>query len=158
MLSFPRRRSPRAKSASSAPSFALFLPSRQHSTTSIVDEKCCLFQEGGHLGANLPPLDPVSPHFSPPVRIQRHQLLARNAVFSNKEVTSRHICLLRTQFRPFLPSRQHSMTSSSRIYENRTIGLLESTHLKLTQLKQISPRNSAFIHGSLKATLFLVPD
>ena len=47
---------------------------------------------------------------------------------------------------------------SSRIYENRTIGLLESTHLKLTQLKQISPRNSALTHGSLKVTLFLVLD
>ena len=39
-----------------------------------VDEKSCLFQEGGHLGPNLPPLDPVSPHFSPPVGIQRHHL------------------------------------------------------------------------------------
>ena len=47
---------------------------------------------------------------------------------------------------------------SSRIYENRTFGLLEPTHLKLTQLKQISPRNSALTHGSLKVTLFLVPD
>ena len=74
MLSFPRRRSPRAKSASSAPSFALFLPSRQHSTTSIVDEKCCLYQEGGRLGPNLTPLDPVWPHFSPSVSIQRHHL------------------------------------------------------------------------------------
>ena len=39
----------------------------------IVDDKCCLFQEGGHLGPNLPPPDPVSPHFSPPDSIQRHQ-------------------------------------------------------------------------------------
>ena len=39
-----------------------------------VDEKCCLFQEGGHLGPNLPPPDPVSPHFSPPDSIQRHHL------------------------------------------------------------------------------------
>ena len=51
-----------------------------------------------------------------------------------------------------------SVCLSSRIYENRTIGLLEPTHLKLTQLKQISPRNSALTHGSLKVTLFLVPD
>ena len=39
-----------------------------------VDDKCCLFQEGGHLGPNLPPPDPVSPHFSPPDSIQRHHL------------------------------------------------------------------------------------
>ena len=47
---------------------------------------------------------------------------------------------------------------SSRIYENRTSGLLEATHLKLTQLKYILPRNSALTHGSLKVTLLLVPD
>ena len=39
-----------------------------------VDEKCCLFQEGGHLGPNLPPPDPVSPHFTPLDSIQRHHL------------------------------------------------------------------------------------
>ena len=74
VLSFPRRRSPWGKSASSGQSFAPFLPSRQHSTTSIVDEKCCLYQEGGRLGPNLTPLDPVWPHFSPSVSIQRHHL------------------------------------------------------------------------------------
>ena len=47
---------------------------------------------------------------------------------------------------------------SSRIYENRNSGLLEATHLKLTQLKYILPRNSALTHGSLKVILFLVPD
>ena len=47
---------------------------------------------------------------------------------------------------------------SSRIYENRTSGLLEATHLKLTQLKYILPRNSALTHVSLKVTLLLVPD
>ena len=47
---------------------------------------------------------------------------------------------------------------SSRIYENRTSGLLEATHLKLTQLKSILPRNSALAHGSLQVTLCLVPD
>ena len=47
---------------------------------------------------------------------------------------------------------------SSRIYENHTSGFLEATDLKLTQLKQISPRNSALTHGSLKVTLSLVPD
>ena len=31
--------------------------------------------------------------------------------------------------------RHHSTTSSSWIYENRTSGHLEATHLKLTQLK-----------------------
>ena len=44
------------------------------------------------------------------------------------------------------------------IYENRTSGLLEATHLKLTQLKYILPRNSALTYGSLNVTLFLVPD
>ena len=39
-----------------------------------VDDKCCLFQEGGHLGPNLPPPNPVWPHFSPPDSIQRHHL------------------------------------------------------------------------------------
>ena len=39
-----------------------------------VDEKSCVFEEGRHLGPNLPPPDPVSPHFSPPVVIQRHLL------------------------------------------------------------------------------------
>ena len=62
----------------------------------------------------------------------------------------------RPSLAPFLSSRQHSGTSSSRIYENRTIGLLESTHLKLTQLKQVSPRNSALTHGYLKVTLLQV--
>ena len=38
-------------------------------------------------------------------------------------------------FASFLPSRRHSTTSSSWIYENRTSGHLEATHLKLTQLK-----------------------
>ena len=47
---------------------------------------------------------------------------------------------------------------SSRIYENRTSELLDATHLKLTQLRQILPRDSALTHGSLKVTLFLFPD
>ena len=41
-----------------------------------VDEKSCVFEEGRHLGPTLPPPDPVSPHFSPPVIIQRHLLAA----------------------------------------------------------------------------------
>ena len=36
-----------------------------------VDEKSCVFEEGRHLGPTLPAPDPVSPHFSPPVIIQR---------------------------------------------------------------------------------------
>ena len=134
-----------------------------------VAEKCCLFQEGGHLGPNLPPPHPVLPYFSPPVSIQRRQLLTGSAVFSKKEVTLGQICLLWTKFcaisplpsafndincwremlslprrrspraksdsfgpslAPFLPFRQHSATPSSRIYENRTIRLLEPTHRK----------------------------
>ena len=35
---------------------------------------------------------------------------------------------------------------SSRIYENRTSGLLDATHLKLTQLRQILPRDLALTH------------
>ena len=79
--------------------------SRQHSRTSIVDEKRCVFQEGGHLWPNRPSPDAVSPHFSPPDSIQRHQLLTRNAVFFKKEVTSLQIGLIRTQFRPISPLR-----------------------------------------------------
>ena len=41
-----------------------------------VDEKSCVFEEGRHLVPTLPPPDPVSPHFSPPVIIQRHPLAA----------------------------------------------------------------------------------
>ena len=52
----------------------LLLGKDRISRQQIVEEKSCLFQEGGHLGPNLPPLDPVSPHFPPPVIIQGHLL------------------------------------------------------------------------------------
>ena len=55
-------------------------------------------------------------------------------------------------------AKLNKLFNYSQIYENRTSGLLEATHLKLTQLKYILPRNSALTYGSLKVTLFLVPD
>ena len=57
-----------------------------------------------------------------------------------------------------LSQKLNKLFLTSPIYENRTSGLLEATHLKLTQLKYILPRNSALTYGSLKVTLFLVPD
>ena len=45
---------------------------------------------------------------------------------------------------------------SSRIYENRTSGLLNATHLKLTQLRQILPRDSAMVLLRWLSSCFLI--
>ena len=135
MLSFPRRRSPRVKSSSFGPSFAPFLipdsiQGHQLLTRNAVfSKKEVTSGQIVLLRTQFRPISPLPTAFND-INCWREMLS-----FSRRRSPRSKSASSGLSFAPFLPCGQHATTSSSRIYEKRTIGLLEPTHLKLTQLK-----------------------